>query len=50
MDGQESTQEEVNMIVSPYHSKTDTINEIVKMAGVLKGMIYNVINQEKLNT
>lgn len=44
------TQEKVNVIVSLYHSKTDTINEIVKMAGVSKGTIYNVINQDKLNT
>lgn len=44
------TQEKVNVIVSLYHSKTDTINEIVKMVGVSKGTIYNVINQEKLNT
>ena len=44
------TQEKVNMIVSLYHSKTYTINEIMKMTGVSKGTIYNVINQEKLNT
>lgn len=43
-------QEKVNMIVSLYHSKTYTINEIMKMTGVSKGTIYNVINQEKLNT
>lgn len=44
------TQEKVDMIVSLYHSKTYTINEIMKMTGVSKGTIYNVINQEKLNT
>lgn len=43
------TQERVNMIVSLYRSKTYTINEIMKMTGVSKGTIYNVINQEKLN-
>ncbi|WP_229714938.1 helix-turn-helix domain-containing protein [Jeotgalicoccus coquinae] len=37
-------------IVSLYHSKTYTINEIMKITGVSKGTIYNVINQEKLNT
>ncbi|MFB9861625.1 recombinase family protein [Salinicoccus siamensis] len=43
------TQEKVAMIVSLYQSKQHSINEIMKLTGVSKGTIYNVINRHKLN-
>lgn len=42
------TQEKVAMIVSLYQSKQHSINEIMKLTGVSKGTIYNVINRHKM--
>ncbi|CAD2078660.1 recombinase family protein [Jeotgalicoccus meleagridis] len=41
------TQHKEKMIISLYNSKEYTINEIIKMAGVSRGTIYNVVNKKK---
>ncbi|MDK9873030.1 recombinase family protein [Staphylococcus sp. IPLA37011] len=40
-------QHKEKMIISLYNSKEYTINEIIKMTGVSRGTIYNVINKKK---
>lgn len=42
-------QEKEKMIISLYNSKQHTINDIIKMTGISKGTIYNVINKQKHN-
>lgn len=42
-------QEKEEMIISLYKSKQHTINDIIKMTGISKGTIYNVINKQKHN-
>lgn len=44
------TQEKVALIVSLYQSKQHSIKEIMKLTGVSKGTIYNVINHHSLNS
>ncbi|HBV22783.1 MAG TPA: resolvase [Jeotgalicoccus sp.] len=40
-------QHKEKMIISLYNSKEYTINEIIKMTGVSRGTIYNIINKKK---
>lgn len=42
-------QEKEKMIISLYNSKQHTINDIIKMTGISKGTIYNVINKQNHN-